>query len=399
MLNWSTEPPPTAGLPLTWHDFLPQSSSLEQDLAKFLCSAESQIECSGTAAIMVALAALKVTSLRRSVVIPAYTCPFVPLAILRCGLIPILCDTRSNHFDFCPDALVKVCGEDTLAIMPTHLGGRLADLKIATIIAKKVGAYVLEDAAQALGARYQGQLAGTIGDIGCYSLGVGKGLTIYGGGAIVARDANMRQQLQNTAKEIVPIQFKWEARRLLELIGYFALYRPIGLGLAFGISLRRKLKQGKLIEAVGDDCSANFPLHRVGHWRKGIGARALKRLPDFIALTRGQAKKRKDQLAKVIGISVMDDAAGDEGTWPYFLVLMPSEQVRDKVLSELWCAGLGVGRLFIHALPDYAFLDLAQPDTPNARDFAARTLTISNSPWLDDQDFMKICTVLEHAVA
>ena len=399
MLNWSTEPPPTAGLPLTWHDFLPQSSSLEQDLAKFLCSAESQIECSGTAAIMVALAALKVTSLRRSIVIPAYTCPFVPLAILRCGLIPILCDTRSNHFDFCPDALVKVCSEDTLAIMPTHLGGRLADLKIATIIAKKVGAYVLEDAAQALGARYQGQLAGTIGDIGCYSLGVGKGLTIYGGGAIVARDANMRQQLQNTAKEIVPIQFKWEARRLLELIGYFALYRPIGLGLAFGISLRRKLKQGKLIEAVGDDCSANFPLHRVGHWRKGIGARALKRLPDFIALTRGQAKKRKDQLAKVIGISVMDDAAGDEGTWPYFLVLMPSEQVRDKVLSELWCAGLGVGRLFIHALPDYAFLDLAQPDTPNARDFAARTLTISNSPWLDDQDFMKICTVLEHAVA
>ena len=399
MLNWSTEPPPTAGLPLTWHDFLPQSSSLEQDLAKFLCSAESQIECSGTAAIMVALAALKVTSLRRSVVIPAYTCPFVPLAILRCGLIPILCDTRSNHFDFCPDALVKVCSEDTLAIMPTHLGGRLADLQMATIIAKKVGAYVLEDAAQALGARYQGQLAGTIGDIGCYSLGVGKGLTIYGGGAIVARDANMRQQLQNTAKEIVPIQFKWEARRLLELIGYFALYRPIGLGLAFGISLRRKLKQGKLIEAVGDDCSANFPLHRVGHWRKGIGARALKRLPDFIALTRGQAKKRKDQLAKVIGISVMDDAAGDEGTWPYFLVLMPSEQVRDKVLSELWCAGLGVGRLFIHALPDYAFLDLAQPDTPNARDFAARTLTISNSPWLDNQDFMKICTVLEHAVA
>jgi len=399
MLNWSTEPPPTAGLPLTWHDFLPQSSSLEQDLAKFLCSAESQIECSGTAAIMVALAALKVTSLRRSVVIPAYTCPFVPLAILRCGLIPILCDTRSNHFDFCPDPLVKVCGEDTLAIMPTHLGGRLADLKMATIIAKKVGAYVLEDAAQALGARYQGHFAGTIGDIGCYSLGVGKGLTIYGGGAIVARDANMRQQLQNTAKEIVPIQFKWEARRLLELIGYFALYRPIGLGLAFGISLRRKLKQGKLIEAVGDDCSANFPLHRVGHWRKKIGARALKRLPDFIALTRGQAKKRKDQLAKIIGISVMDDATGDEGTWPYFLVLMPSEQVRDKVLSELWCAGLGVGRLFIHALPDYAFLDLAQPDTPNARDFAARTLTISNSPWLDDQDFMKICTVLEHAVA
>ncbi|MFM2434164.1 MAG: hypothetical protein RL063_143 [Pseudomonadota bacterium] len=399
MLNWRTESPPTAGLPLTWRDFLPQSSSLEQDLAKFLSSVESQVECSGTAAIMVALSALKATSTRRNVVIPAYTCPFVPLAILRCGLTPILCDTRSNHFDFCPDSLVKLCDDDTLAIMPTHLGGRLADLKMATKIAKKVGAYVLEDAAQALGARHQGQLAGTIGDIGCYSLGVGKGLTIYGGGVIVARDAYMRQQLRNTAQEIVPIQFKWEARRLIELIGYYALYRPIGLGLAFGISLRKKLKQGKLIEAVGDDCSANFPLHRVGHWRKGIGARALKRLPDFISLTCAQAKARKGQLAKIIGISVMDDAVGDEGTWPYFLVLMPNEKTRDKVLSELWCAGLGVGRLFIHALPDYSFLTLAQTDTPNARDFAARTLTITNSPWLDEQDFMKICSVLEHAVA
>ena len=95
----------------------------------------------------------------------------------------------------------------------------------------------------------------------------------------------------------------------------------------------------------------------------------------------------------------MDDAVGDEGTWPYFLVLMPNEKTRDKVLSELWCAGLGVGRLFIHALPDYSFLTLAQTDTPNARDFAARTLTITNSPWLDEQDFMKICSVLEHAVA
>ena len=54
MLNWRTEPPPTAGLPLTWRDFLPKSSSLEQDLAKFLSSVESQVECSGTAAIMVA---------------------------------------------------------------------------------------------------------------------------------------------------------------------------------------------------------------------------------------------------------------------------------------------------------------------------------------------------------
>ena len=96
----------------------------------------------------------------------------------------------------------------------------------------------------------------------------------------------------------------------------------------------------------------------------------------------------------------MDDKAGDSGTWPYFLVLMPSQKVRDLALSKLWVSGLGVGRLFIHALPDYDFLKtiLDHANTPNARDFASRTLTISNSHWLSDRQFIYICSVLEQSV-
>jgi len=399
MANWLRETPPTAGLPLSWRDFLPSAASLEQDLAIFLGQSETQIECSGTAALVVALATLKRMSNRNSVVIPAYTCPLVPLAVARCGLKPVLCDTRKDHFDLRPESLNAVCGDDTLAIIPTHLGGRVADLSSAIEMARRVGAYVVEDAAQALGASWQGQPVGSLGDIGCYSLGVGKGLTIYGGGVAIARDENVRQQLRATAAEIAPYQIVWEARRLLELAGYYALYRPSGLRLAFGLSLRRKLQKAKLIEAVGDDCSTNFPLHRVSNWRKAIGAHALKRLPDFIVKTTAQAMRRKSQLATISGISVMDDAVGDSGTWPYFLVLMPSQKTRDHALSRLWSAGLGVGRLFIHALPDYPYLAFDQANTPNARDFAARTLTISNSPWLSEDNFLHICTVLEQSLA
>lgn len=401
MANWLREAPPTAGLPLSWRDFLFSPASLERDIAAFLGQENAQIECSGTAAIAVALTALKRLSSRRSVVIPAYTCPLVPLAILRCGLKPVLCDTKRNHFDFCPDSLVAVCDEDTLAVIPTHLGGRVADLKSTTEIARSVGAYVVEDAAQALGASWQGQAVGTLGDIGCYSLGVGKGLTIYGGGVVIARDESVRQQLRVSSAEVAPYQIVSEVRRLLELIGYYALYRPLGLGLAFGQPLRRKLRKNQLIEAAGDDCAADFPLHQVGRLRKTIGAHALKRLPDFIALTTQQALLRKSQLAGISGISFMDDHAGDAGTWPYFLVLMPTQQARDLALSKLWPAGLGVGRLFIHALPDYNYLAGAfdQTNTPNARDFAARTLTISNSPWLGDSDFTYICAVLAQSAA
>jgi len=66
----------------------------------------------------------------------------------------------------------------------------------------------------------------------------------------------------------------------------------------------------------------------------------------------------------------------------------------------LWTAGLGVSRLFIHALPDYPYLaaQLGPADVPNARDFAARMLTISNSPWLQERDFLRIFSVLAHVI-
>jgi dTDP-4-amino-4,6-dideoxygalactose transaminase len=56
--------------------------------------------------------------------------------------------------------------------------------------------------------------------------------------------------------------------------------------------------------------------------------------------------------------------------------------------------------LFVHALPDYAYLAAIVPaqDVPHARDFAARSLTISNSPWMTDDDFELICTVLTTAL-
>ena len=66
-----------------------------------------------------------------------------------------------------------------------------------------------------------------------------------------------------------------------------------------------------------------------------------------------------------------------------------------KILE--WQSGYGVSRLFIHALPDYAYLAGVVPsqDVPHARDFAARSLSISNSPWVTDDDFETICRALE----
>jgi dTDP-4-amino-4,6-dideoxygalactose transaminase len=171
--------------------------------------------------------------------------------------------------------------------------------------------------------------------------------------------------------------------------------------LAFGYHLRRKLKRGELIQAVGDDCTFKFPIHPVGSWRKSVGRKAVKRLHNFFELTKHQAAQRVAILRQIRGLSVIVDDAGGEGVWPFVIILMPNEKMRDAVLDQLWQKALGVGRLFIHAIKDYDYLAeyVADGSTPNAQDFAARTLIMTNSLWLKDKDFLKIRDVLVEQLA
>ncbi|UPG93569.1 DegT/DnrJ/EryC1/StrS family aminotransferase [Luteibacter aegosomatissinici] len=393
------EAPPTAGLPLGITDLGGEvRAPLTALAAQWLGVEEAQLECSGTAALTVALTALSGHARsRRDVVIPAFTCPLVPLAIRRAGLEPRLVDLRAGHFDMDPVRLAEACNERTLAIVPTHLGGRVADVATAKAVAAATGAYVVEDAAQAFGAFLDGRAAGTHGDVGFFSLAAGKGLSIFEGGLLVARDDAVRDSIRRTSRRIAGWHPGWELRRTLELAGYAAFYRPRGLGMAYGGPLRRALRRGDLLGAAGEHFGMDFPLHRVGRWRRAVGARAFHRLPLFIETTTTQARARVPALASIPGVHVYSD---DSGTWPYLMLLLPDESTRDAVLQRLWASRHGVARMFVHALPDYPYLApmAGGDDVPNAREFAARTLTVTNSPWLDDASFEHVCAVIEATV-
>ncbi|HEX7112671.1 MAG TPA: aminotransferase class I/II-fold pyridoxal phosphate-dependent enzyme [Mizugakiibacter sp.] len=395
------EVPPTAGLPPRLRDLLPFGGAppLTSRVAAWLGADDALLTCSGTAALVLALRALRRASARRAVVIPAYSCPLVPLAIRRCGLDVRLCDVAPGSFDFDPSALARACDADTLAVVPTHLGGRIADVDAALAAAHRVGAAVIEDAAQALGARAGGIAAGLRGDFGFFSLAVGKGLTLYEGGLLVARDAALRRAAAEEAARL-PRRPDWELRRTLELLGYHLLYRPRALRWAYGAPLRRALRRGDPVAAVGDALGPHIPLHRVGTWRRGVGARAFARLPDFLAAAAERAAARRARLAALPGVRVLDDGNRGAGTWPFLMLLLPDVRARNAALARLWGAGLGVSRLFVHALPDYAYLaDIVPPaPVPNARDLAARMLTVSNSPWLDAAGFDAVCAELEAAL-
>jgi perosamine synthetase len=102
------EIPPTAGLPLRLTDLLPRRPALAETVARQLGTPALQLTCSGTAALLVALRTLSERSPdRRTVVVPAYTCPLVAIAVHSLGLELRLCDTRADHFDMDTQALAS----------------------------------------------------------------------------------------------------------------------------------------------------------------------------------------------------------------------------------------------------------------------------------------------------
>ncbi|MDA3307223.1 DegT/DnrJ/EryC1/StrS family aminotransferase [Stenotrophomonas pavanii] len=400
MSLFARELPPTAGLPMQASDFLPGGGDLREILANQLGTPPLQLTCSGTHALLIALRTLRKRAPKRdTVILPAYTCPLVPIAVHSLGLRVQLCDTRRGHFDFDPAQLSRLADARTLAILPTHLGGRIADVERACDIARRAGAWVIEDAAQALGARIGNSSVGLRGDIGFFSLAAGKGLSLHEGGLLVSRDDELRAALAEHAAEQVRSSLRWELLRSVQLLGLAACYRPSLLSLVYGNPLRNALQRGDLEEAVGDIFPLDIPQHRVSHWRQNIGANAARRLPAFLQAGRLRALQLRVQLAQLPAVEVVDGLAGTGGTWPMLMLLMPSQRARDAALDALWPRGLGASRMFIHALPDYAYLRgiVPQDDMPNARDFAARMLTLGNSAWQTREETAEILRALAAA--
>lgn len=391
------ENPPTAGLPVRWHDWLPTQSTLTAKISQMLHLPPMQLTCSGTAALVIALTTLKQRyPYKPYVIIPAYTCPLVALAIHHCGLKIKLCDLGHNTFDFDFEHLTQILDEQVLAILPTHLGGQVADVKRVKALATPYGITVIEDAAQALGAD-----VGQSGDIVFYSLAAGKGLTLFEGGLLGTSNQNLATQLQETAQQIIPQRPFFEAKRIIELLGYTALYNPFGLHFVYGQVRRRLVNRGQLIEAVGDDFGFSIPLHHVSRLRQNVATHAVDRLPEFLQQTRRQALTRIKQLQDLPNLHIISSTCDNiTAVWPFIMLKLLTQQQRDNILNELWASPLGVSRLFIYDLPNYTYLNAIIPPhpMPNAANFAQTMLTLTNSLWLTELQFQQILRVIQKHV-
>lgn len=130
------------------------------------------------------------------VILPANSFVATAGAVAAVGARSILCDV-SEDINIDVSKIEKLITNKTKAIIPVHLTGRPAEMDAILEIAKKNSLYVIEDAAQSIGARYKGKMTGAIGDAGCFSLHPLKNLHVYGDGGLITTN---NEELYNDIK-------------------------------------------------------------------------------------------------------------------------------------------------------------------------------------------------------
>jgi len=159
-------------------------AGFEQDFAAYCGTSECIALNSGTSALHLALLAAGVGPGDEVITVP-FTFVASIAAVLYAGARPVLVDIDPRSFTMDPAAIEAAITPRTKAILPVHLYGQSADMDPIMEIAGKHGLIVIEDAAQAHGAKYKGRPVGSIGDMACFSFYPGKNLGAYGEGGAV----------------------------------------------------------------------------------------------------------------------------------------------------------------------------------------------------------------------
>jgi dTDP-4-amino-4,6-dideoxygalactose transaminase len=173
----------------------PQVEGFERELAEYCRARFAYGVSSGTDALLAALMALDLKPGDEVITTP-YSFFATAGAIARLGATPVFVDIDADSYNIDAALVERAVSPRTRGIMPVHLFGQMADMHPVLSLAKERGLWVVEDAAQAIGAEQDGRRAGTLGDVGCFSFFPSKNLGCLGdGGAVTAQDPQLAAKL------------------------------------------------------------------------------------------------------------------------------------------------------------------------------------------------------------
>lgn len=172
----------------------PFVSEFEKQFARFTGNEFCLTTCNGTAALHLTLAAL---DLRQGdeVIVPDLTFAATANAVIYCGATPVLVDVARSHLGLDPERVRDKISPRTRAILAVHLYGHPCDMQPLAELAREHDLKLIEDAAEAHGARYRGHLVGALGEVSCFSFFGNKIITTGEGGAVCTNDPDLHARM------------------------------------------------------------------------------------------------------------------------------------------------------------------------------------------------------------
>ena len=276
-------------------------------------------------------------------------------AALRTGATVRFADIGAD-FTIDPDAVAALTGERTAAIVPVHLYGLMADMPALMILADVHGAAVVEDAAQAHGASFDGRRAGSFG-IGSFSFYATKNVAAGEGGLLTTDDDDIAHRF-----------------RLLRNQGMVERYR---------------------YEAVGRNL-------RLTDLQAALAVPQLERLDESNAARRANAARLTALLDGHTGLGLPDVPKGREHVWHQYTVLLPEGADREQVQARMRQAGVEAGVYYPRLAWDYPIYrdhpQIVRDDTPVARSVTGRCLSLPVHPRLAAQEVEQVAAALLRAL-
>lgn len=345
---------------------------LKSQLAGASARRHVRLMSTGRAGMALALQAMQKAARdprRREVVFAGYTCYSVPGSVERAGLVPRICDVDPATLSFDLDALRSIDFSRVLAIVSANLYGLPNALAELEDFAREHCVFLVDDAAQALGARYRHRPVGSFGDLGLFSFDKGKNITTLQGGVLVADDADLVAALDQTLAEQLAPRPVATFGTLAKLPAYALFLRPSVYGLV------RRLPLGLGLTPWETD----YPLAPYSRALAGLASLQLERLGEVTATRVQNAARLREALDGVPGVEAVSVLPEAEPVYPRYPVLVDAAR-RAELIAALERAGIGATASYPSALIDVPEVARRLPPdqrpTPGAREVASRIVTL-----------------------
>jgi dTDP-4-amino-4,6-dideoxygalactose transaminase len=320
----------------------PEVTQLERGVAAYSQAAHGVGCASGSDALLLALMALEIGP-RDEVILPSFTFFATASAVTRLGARPIFADIDPETYNIDAVEVEKLITSKTKAIVPVHLFGQMANMDALEQIAATRGIPLVEDAAQAIGAEWNGRRAGSIGAIGCFSFYPTKNLGGAGDGGMLTTHSD----------EIA------DRLRLLRTHGM----RPRYYHSCVGINSRLDSLQAAIL---------NVKLPFLDHWSALRKANADRYSEMFTAVG----------LDRVLGLP--KTSHGCKHVWNQYVVRVPGGQ-RNALREALASARIGTEVYYplgLHQQECYGYLGYEADDLPETRRATEEVLALPIYPEL-----------------